>query len=65
MRRRASNSAAAVRDRLGWRKGEGDQREWWVPAETWKAEFCDGLDPTSSPGRWCRAECSGDRTGRT
>src|SRR5271166_1976754 len=37
-------SAPAVRDRLGWRKGEGDQREWWVPAETWKAEFCDGLD---------------------
>ena len=27
-------------------KGEGDQREWWVPPETWKAEVCAGLDPT-------------------
>lgn len=34
-----------VRDRLGWRKGEGDEREWWVPPETWKAEFCNGMDP--------------------
>ena len=42
----ADASAAAVRDRLGWRKGDGAQREWWVPAETWKAEFCDGLDPS-------------------
>ena len=39
-------SGSAVRDRLGWRKGEGDKREWWVPGETWRAEFCDGLDPT-------------------
>ncbi len=36
-----------VRDRLGWRKGEGDQREWWVPPEVWKAEVCAGLDPAS------------------
>ena len=35
----------AVRDRLGWRKGEGDEREWWVPSETWKTEVCAGLDP--------------------
>jgi putative DNA primase/helicase len=40
----ADGSLSPVRDRLGWRKGDGDQREWWVPAETWKAEFCDGLD---------------------
>ena len=36
-----------VRDRLGWRKGEGDQREWWVLPEVWKAEVCAGLDPAS------------------
>ena len=40
----ADGSLSPVRDRLGWRKGEGDKREWWVPAATWKAEFCDGLD---------------------
>jgi uncharacterized protein (DUF927 family) len=40
----ADGSAAAVRDRLGWRRGEANQREWWVPAEIWKAEFCAGLD---------------------
>ena len=39
-------SAPPVRDRLGWRKGDGAQREWWVPSEIWKAEFCEGLDPT-------------------
>jgi putative DNA primase/helicase len=34
-----------VRDRLGWTKGEGDKREWWVPPETWAAEFCAGMSP--------------------
>ncbi|MGJ0393306.1 MAG: DUF927 domain-containing protein [Methylocystis sp.] len=34
-----------VRDRLGWRKGEGGKREWWVPSETWREEFCNGQDP--------------------
>jgi putative DNA primase/helicase len=38
--------ASIIRDRLGWVKGEGDQREWWVPSEIWKAEVCNGLDPT-------------------
>ena len=38
--------APIIRDRLGWVKGEGDQREWWVPPEIWKAEVCNGLDPT-------------------
>ena len=38
--------APIIRDRLGWVKGEGDQREWWVPSEIWKAEVCNGLDPT-------------------
>jgi uncharacterized protein (DUF927 family) len=35
-----------VRDRLGWRKGDGPAREWFVPPETWKAEVCAGLDHT-------------------
>jgi uncharacterized protein (DUF927 family) len=42
----ADGTGTIVRDRLGWRKGEGAQREWWVPPETWKAEFCEGQDPT-------------------
>jgi hypothetical protein len=39
-------SVRDVPNRLGWRKGEGAEREWWVPTETWKSEICDGLDPT-------------------
>lgn len=35
-----------VPNRLGWRKGEGAEREWWVLPETFKSEICDGLDPT-------------------
>ena len=31
-------------NRAGWRKGEGEEREWLIPPETWKAEICDGLD---------------------
>lgn len=34
-----------VHNRLGWRKGEGAEREWWITAEVWKSEFCDGQDP--------------------
>ena len=32
-------------NRAGWRKGEGEEREWLIPPETWKAEICTGLDP--------------------
>ncbi|MGD0186966.1 MAG: DUF927 domain-containing protein [Roseiarcus sp.] len=35
-----------VRDRLGWRKGNDANREWFVPPEIWKAEVCAGLDHT-------------------
>jgi uncharacterized protein (DUF927 family) len=31
-------------NRLGWRKGAGAEREWWVPPESWKAEICAGLE---------------------
>ena len=37
--------AKPVLNRLGWRKGDGDQREWWVPSEVWRADICSGLDP--------------------
>lgn len=34
-----------VNNRLGWRKGDGAEREWWIPSETWKADICAGLNP--------------------
>ncbi len=37
--------ARPVNDRLGWRKGSGAAREWWIPPQTWKAEMRAGLDP--------------------
>jgi len=37
--------ARAVPNRAGWRKGEGADREWLIPSETWRAEICAGLDP--------------------
>jgi uncharacterized protein (DUF927 family) len=37
--------ARPVNNRLGWRKGTGDDREWWVPPQIWKAEICAGHDP--------------------
>jgi putative DNA primase/helicase len=43
----ADGYLSPVRDRLGWYKGRGNRREWWVPPPTWKAEFCDGLEPAS------------------
>lgn len=36
--------AKPVNNRAGWRKGEGQDREWLIPSETWKAEICNGLD---------------------
>jgi uncharacterized protein (DUF927 family) len=35
-----------VHNRAGWRSGSGDDREWLIPPETWKAEICIGMDPT-------------------
>lgn len=34
-----------VHNRLGWHKGEGIEREWWIFPEIWKTEVCNGLDP--------------------
>jgi uncharacterized protein (DUF927 family) len=37
--------ARPVSNRAGWRKGQGEDRRWFVPPETWKLEVCAGLDP--------------------
>jgi len=31
-------------NRAGWRKGEGEDRLWFIPPESWKSEICAGLD---------------------
>ena len=35
-----------VSNRAGWRRGEGTEREWLIPPETWKTEVAVGHDPT-------------------
>jgi putative DNA primase/helicase len=37
-----------VINRAGWRRGIGEEREWYVPSETWKAEVCVGLNPKAT-----------------
>jgi putative DNA primase/helicase len=39
------SSSKPVINRLGWRRGQGAEREWLVPPEIWRAEICAGLDP--------------------
>jgi uncharacterized protein (DUF927 family) len=39
------SGARPVNNRAGWRKGGGPDREWMIPPEVWKSEFCVGLDP--------------------
>ena len=34
-----------VINRAGWRRGDGGDREWLIPPETWKAEVAAGQDP--------------------
>jgi uncharacterized protein (DUF927 family) len=34
-----------VVNRAGWRKGDGMDREWWIPPQVWKSEICAGLEP--------------------
>jgi uncharacterized protein (DUF927 family) len=35
-----------VPNRLGWTVGKAATREWLVPPEVWREEFCKGFDPT-------------------
>lgn len=39
------DKARVVSNRLGWRSGNGEGREWMIPAEIWRTEICAGLDP--------------------
>ncbi|WP_363350185.1 DUF927 domain-containing protein [Methylocystis echinoides] len=65
-----------VNNRLGWRKGEGSEREWWVSPQVWKEEICAGLNPSfvaktladrgllrvqSGRGFQCKVNLGGDR----
>jgi putative DNA primase/helicase len=34
-----------VSDRLGWARGEGDDRQWLIPHGVWRNVFCQGYDP--------------------
>jgi putative DNA primase/helicase len=42
----STNDGWSVNNRLGWRKGEGIAREWWVPPQVWKDVICAGLNAT-------------------
>jgi uncharacterized protein (DUF927 family) len=35
-----------VRDRAGWRRGEGDARQWLILPETWRTDVCTGFNST-------------------
>ena len=35
-------------NRVGWRRGSGLDRLWYVLPEMWKTEVCSGLDPTGT-----------------
>ena len=35
-----------MNNRAGYRKGEGDERRWYVTPEVSRSEICDGLDPS-------------------
>ncbi|GJD51281.1 hypothetical protein OPKNFCMD_4035 [Methylobacterium crusticola] len=37
-----------VTNRVGWRKGHGEERVWLVLPESWKNEVCAGLDPVAT-----------------
>lgn len=47
--------ARNVPNRAGWRKGDGAEREWLIPPETWKGEICAGLDPKFVAKTLCEA----------
>jgi uncharacterized protein (DUF927 family) len=37
-----------VRDRAGWRKGEGEDRRWYVPPEVFRSDICAGFNPAEA-----------------
>ena len=54
-----------VRDRLGWRKGEGEERVWWVSRRLGRRKSVQGWTPSSSRKRWRSEGCCDGRMGRT
>ena len=42
-----ATDAIPIRDRAGWRRNDGDDREWLIPPEIWRTEVCAGLNPTA------------------
>jgi putative DNA primase/helicase len=39
-----------VSDRLGWWRGDGDDRQWLIPPGVWREVFCCGFDPKTVAG---------------
>ncbi len=50
--------ARAVQQRAGWRRGQGDERVWFVLPEVFRSEVCHGLDRSRRRGSWRTARCS-------
>ncbi|MCJ2068462.1 hypothetical protein MKK75_06520 [Methylobacterium sp. J-030] len=42
------SDARPISNRVGWRKGHGDERVWLVLPEVWRSEICAGLDPVAT-----------------
>ena len=40
----ATGDARGVQNRAGWRRTNGEHREWLILPETWKTEICAGYD---------------------
>ncbi|GJE12080.1 DUF927 domain-containing protein [Methylobacterium longum] len=40
--------ARPILNRVGWRRGYGEERLWLVLPEAWKSEVCAGLDPVAT-----------------
>jgi putative DNA primase/helicase len=40
----AAGDTRGVQNRAGWRRTNGEHREWLILPETWKTEICAGYD---------------------
>ena len=48
-----NSEASPVNFRLGWRRGDGEAREWLIPSENWKGEICAGINATDAARVLC------------